>query len=72
MKDIFYKVDYVVQMYCDNESAIILAPNQIFHNKVYHHFVREKVLNQKFKLKIVSISNQIVDIFKKVLAKVKF
>lgn len=77
MEDIFSKVDYVVQICCDNESAIKLASNPVFHGRtkhveVHHHFVREKVLNQEIELQGISTCNQVADIFTKALAKAKF
>lgn len=77
MEDIFSKVDYAVQIYCDNESAIRLALNPVFHGRtkhieVHHHFVREKVLNQEIELQEISTGNQVADIFTKALTKAKF
>lgn len=51
MGDIFGKVENSVQIQCDNESAIKLASNSVFHGgtkhiEVRHHFIREAVLNQ--------------------------
>lgn len=76
MEDIFSKVDYVVQICCDNESLIKLASNPVFHGrtkqvKVHHHFVREKVLNKEIELQGISTCNQVADIFTKALAKAK-
>ena len=75
--DIYCEVDYAVPIECDNESAIRLASNPIFHGRtkhieIHHHFVREKVLNQEVELKGVHTSNQVADIFTKALAKSKF
>lgn len=77
MRDILSKVDYAVPIYCDNESAIKLASNPVFHRRtkhidVHYHFIREKVLNQEIELKGVHTTDQIADIFTKALAKSKF
>ncbi|XP_019054853.1 PREDICTED: uncharacterized protein LOC109115364 [Nelumbo nucifera] len=77
IEDIFSKVDYAVQIYCDNDSAIRLASNLVFHGRtkhieVHHHFVREKILNQEIELQGIPTYNQVVDIFTKALVKVKF
>ena len=45
---------------------------QTKHIEVHHHFVREKVLNQEIELRGVPTSNQVVDIFTKALARLKF
>ena len=51
MGDIFDKVGYAIQIHCDNESAVKLASNPVFHARtkhieVRHHYIREKVLDQ--------------------------
>ncbi|KAK2991021.1 hypothetical protein RJ640_005503 [Escallonia rubra] len=77
ISDISKKVDYAVPIHCDNESAIKLASNPVFHGRtkhieVRHHFVREKVLSQDIKLDSVRTSNQVADLFTKALAESKF
>ncbi|EOY22138.1 Uncharacterized protein TCM_014347 [Theobroma cacao] len=77
MGDIMCKIDYAVQIKCDNESAIKLASNLIFHERtkhieVRHHYIREKVLNQEIELKGVSTNDQVADIFTKAFEKPKF
>lgn len=49
MKDLHQPVDYVVPLYYDNQLAISLAENSIFHArtkhvKVHYYFIREKGL----------------------------
>ncbi|XP_057529767.1 secreted RxLR effector protein 161-like [Amaranthus tricolor] len=49
LKDLHQPVDYGVMLSCDNQSAIRLAENPVFHARtkhveVHYHFVREKVL----------------------------
>ncbi|KAK6778192.1 hypothetical protein RDI58_024910 [Solanum bulbocastanum] len=77
IKDMSHKVDYAMQIKCDNESAIKLASNPIFHARtkhieILHHFVREKVLSKEIELTIVRINTQVADIFTKALEKSKF
>lgn len=75
--EMLHKVDYAVQLRCDNESAIKLASNPIFHGRtkhieVRHHYIREKVLDQEVVLKGISTNEQVADIFTKALVKPKF
>ncbi|KAK2977907.1 hypothetical protein RJ640_002957 [Escallonia rubra] len=75
--DMFCEVDYAVQIKCDNESAIKLASNPIFHARTKHievryHFVREKVLSEDVELLSVRTNDQVADIFTKALVEPKF
>ncbi|GMI82979.1 cysteine-rich RLK (RECEPTOR-like protein kinase) 8 [Hibiscus trionum] len=77
MGDMFGNINYALQIKCDNESAIKLASNPVFHGRTKHievrnHFVREKVLNQELDLVGVNTNDQTADIFTKALAKPKF
>ncbi|XP_057990595.1 uncharacterized mitochondrial protein AtMg00810-like [Hevea brasiliensis] len=77
MGDISGAVDYAVQIQCDNESAVRLAANPVFHARtkhieVRHHYIREKVLDREIELKGISTLDQVADIFTKALGKAKF
>ncbi|KAK2976019.1 hypothetical protein RJ640_011806 [Escallonia rubra] len=77
IEDMFCEVDYAVQIKCDNESAIKLASNPIFHARtklieVRYHFVREKVLSEDVELLSVRTNDQVADIFTKALVEPKF
>jgi len=59
LKEISCKVTRMVQIKCDNESAMKLASNLVFHAmtkhiEIHHHFMREKMLSQEIKLKYVT------------------
>lgn len=62
-----------VLVFCDNESAIKLALNPVFHEKTKHfevdvHFVREKVAKGVIKIKKIESENQHADILTKSLS----
>ena len=64
-------------LWVNNQSAIALAENPIFHAcskhiEVHHHWVREKIEDGTIKLEYIPMANQIADIFTKPLNSEKF
>jgi len=64
-------------VFCDNNSAIVLSKNHMFHKKTKHidtryHFISELVNYQKNYLEFCSSKGQIEDIFTKSLARDSF
>ncbi|KAI3448749.1 hypothetical protein Pfo_005414 [Paulownia fortunei] len=77
IEEIFYVLDYPIPIQCDNESAIKLVGNPVFHVRTKHietryHFVREKVLTHDIQLQKIRTEDQVGDIFTKALGKAKF
>lgn len=64
-------------IWCDNQSAIALAFNPIFHARTKHvevdyHFIREKVLSKQISVQHVGTFHQVADIFTKSLSVDRF
>ena len=72
LKDVGVNNLVPVNTFCDNESAIKLALNLIFHDKTKHfevdvHFIREKISKRIIKLLDINTKDQIADILTKSL-----
>ena len=56
MEDLPQLVDYPVVLHCDNQEAIRLAENVLFHARTKHievhrHLIREKVIQEEMEMK---------------------
>ncbi|KAM1254549.1 hypothetical protein ACFX2G_029491 [Malus domestica] len=77
MSDLHQPVDYLVPLYCDNQSAIHLAKNPVFHARtkhmeVHYHFIKEKVLQEEIEMRQINTDEQVADLFTKGLSTGKF
>lgn len=66
-----------ITLYVDNQSAIALTKNPVFHGRSKHinkryHFIRECVENEQVNVEHVSGEKQLADILTKPLARIKF
>jgi len=77
MKEVGYEKVHRYQIYSDNQSAITLVKNLIFHHRIKHieiqaHFIREKVMNDLLHLKYFPLVLNYTDFFTKPLLEAQF
>ena len=74
LKDLGVSTSSTTPLYYDNQSAIHIAHNDVFHERTKHieidcHFIRYHLVHGALKLISISSKDQLVDIFTKSLPK---
>ena len=74
LKDLGVSTSSTTPIYCDNQNAIHITHNDVFHERTKHieidcHFIRYHLVHGALKLFSVSSKDQLADIFTKSLPK---
>ena len=77
LTDLHMLVSDPVTLHCDNQAALHIAKNHVFHERTRHiemycHFIRDKILRGEIATRYVISSQQLVNVFTKALGKEKF
>ena len=72
LQDLVVDCSTAIKLYCDNQIAIQIAHNDVFHERTKHieiacHFIRHHLLQGTITLQSVSSQDQLADIFTKPL-----
>ena len=72
-EDFGIQIQKPVKLMCDNQSAIYLTKNPIFHERTKHvevdcHYVREKVEAGVIEMKFIKSGDQLADVFTKAVS----
>ena len=70
IEDWHQKIDYPIPFHCDNQSAIRLTENPMFHARTKHvemhyHSIRENVLKEENEMQQIKTEDQVTDLFTK-------
>ena len=75
LQEIGFPVQLPLQLFCDNQEAIHIAANPVFHERTKHievdcHFIRDKIVAGEITTPFVKSEDQLTDMFTKALNRI--
>ena len=72
LQELRFRKDEQMTLVCDNQVALYIASNPVFHERTKHievdcHFIREKIASGCMTISFVNSSDQLANIFTKSL-----
>ena len=72
LQELRFRNDKQMKLVCDNQAALNIASNLVFHERIKHievdcHFIREKIASGCMTTSFFNSSNQLTNIFTKSL-----